>query len=67
MKKYPCKGCTERAAGCHATCEKYTAAKAKWDAEQAKIRADRRVTADLGEMNTASMKRNRCLLSDRKW
>lgn len=32
-----CKGCTDKAAGCHARCFAYQVAKAKYDAEQRNI------------------------------
>ena len=36
MKLSPCKGCTERYAGCHGICERYT----EWKAAHDKLRED---------------------------
>lgn len=65
MKKYPCKGCTSRTVGCHATCEAYKAAKASWDAERAVAREEHRKGKEFCEVVAESMKRNRCKRYDR--
>lgn len=36
--KYPCKGCAERAAGCHGTCKKYIDAKTVIENENSTIK-----------------------------
>lgn len=41
-KNFPCKGCTNRAVGCHSYCEDYNRAKADYEEEKEneKIQAD---------------------------
>lgn len=41
----PCKDCTERAAGCHSTCEKYIA----YDKERQEIRGKKAITTLLND------------------
>lgn len=67
MKDYPCKGCTSRAVGCHAACEKYKAAKEGWSAAEGARRAVRRIESDILEMDTVSMRHNGFKRYDRKW
>ena len=38
MSNYPCKGCTDRAVGCHSTCQKYLDAKAEYERKKEAIR-----------------------------
>ena len=33
-QKTPCKGCTERVAGCHSVCERYKEWKIEWERER---------------------------------
>lgn len=44
---YSCKGCEERHVGCHATCEKYLAAKAERDAMNESLRKENQTYWDV--------------------
>jgi hypothetical protein len=44
---YTCKGCEERHVGCHATCEKYLAAKAERDAMNESLRKENQTYWDV--------------------